>query len=123
MGLFTPLFEELNAADARYVVVGGFAVVLHGRPEDTPLGVGEGGAHRRMQGALVALDSQHIVGPRGSQGLHDGPLAAGGVDRDDGSLQDHAVESAGDGRDRIALGLTGLLGQGQALPNQADRGR
>lgn len=30
MGLFTPLFEELNAADARYVVVGGFAVVLHG---------------------------------------------------------------------------------------------
>ena len=30
MGLFTPLFEALNAADARYVVVGGFAVVLHG---------------------------------------------------------------------------------------------
>ena len=30
MGLFTPLFEALNACDARYVVVGGFAVVLHG---------------------------------------------------------------------------------------------
>ena len=30
VGLFTPLFEALNACDARYVVVGGFAVVLHG---------------------------------------------------------------------------------------------
>lgn len=30
MGLFTPLFETLNARDGRYVVVGGFAVVLHG---------------------------------------------------------------------------------------------
>lgn len=30
MGLFTALFKALNAADARYVVVGGFAVILHG---------------------------------------------------------------------------------------------
>ena len=30
MGLFTPLFEALHACGARYVVVGGFAVVLHG---------------------------------------------------------------------------------------------
>ena len=30
MGLFEPIFEALNAADARYVVVGGVATVLHG---------------------------------------------------------------------------------------------
>ena len=30
MSLFAPLFSALNAADVRYVVVGGVAVVLHG---------------------------------------------------------------------------------------------
>ena len=30
MSLFEPLFEALNTAEVRYVVVGGFAVVLHG---------------------------------------------------------------------------------------------
>lgn len=30
MSLFGPLFSALNAADVRYVVVGGVAVVLHG---------------------------------------------------------------------------------------------
>lgn len=30
MDLILPIFRELNSADARYVVVGGFAVVLHG---------------------------------------------------------------------------------------------
>lgn len=30
MALFEPLFLALNAANARYVVVGGFATVLHG---------------------------------------------------------------------------------------------
>ncbi len=30
MALFEPVFEALNAAGARYVVVGGVAVVLHG---------------------------------------------------------------------------------------------
>jgi hypothetical protein len=30
MERFTPVFEALNAANARYVVVGGLAVVLHG---------------------------------------------------------------------------------------------
>jgi hypothetical protein len=30
VGLFGPLFSALNAADVRYVVVGGVAVVLHG---------------------------------------------------------------------------------------------
>ncbi len=45
-----------------------------------------------MQGGLVALDGQHVVGPRGLQVLHDGPLAAGGIDRDDGPLQHHARE-------------------------------
>src|SRR5439155_1529323 len=30
VSLFEPLFEALNTAEVRYVVVGGFAVVLHG---------------------------------------------------------------------------------------------
>jgi len=30
VALFEPIFESLNAAGARYVVVGGVAVVLHG---------------------------------------------------------------------------------------------
>ncbi|MCI0634263.1 MAG: nucleotidyltransferase [Actinobacteria bacterium] len=30
MALFEPIFDALNRADARYVVVGGVAVVLHG---------------------------------------------------------------------------------------------
>ena len=30
MSLFEPLFDALNAAEVRYVVVGGFATVLHG---------------------------------------------------------------------------------------------
>jgi hypothetical protein len=30
MSLFLPVFEALNASGARYVTVGGFAVVLHG---------------------------------------------------------------------------------------------
>ena len=30
MSLFEPLFDALNAAEVRYVVVGGLAVVLHG---------------------------------------------------------------------------------------------
>ena len=66
-----------------------------------------------MQGALVALQGQHVVGARGLQFLHDGPLAAGGVNRDQGRVQDQALEQAGDGRDFVALGLARLLGQGQ----------
>ncbi len=50
----------------------------------------------------MALDGQH----------------AGGIDRDHGSLQDHALEQAGDGRDFVALGHARFLGQGQALPYQ-----
>ena len=30
MSLFEPVFEALNGAQVRYVVVGGFATVLHG---------------------------------------------------------------------------------------------
>ena len=30
MSLFEPLFDALNAAEVRYVVVGGLAAVLHG---------------------------------------------------------------------------------------------
>lgn len=30
VGIFEPVFEALNAAEARYVVVGGLATVLHG---------------------------------------------------------------------------------------------
>jgi len=35
VGLFEPVFSALNGADARYVVVGGLAVVLHGHPRLT----------------------------------------------------------------------------------------
>lgn len=35
MALFEPIFEALNAAGVRYVVVGGVAVVLHGHPRLT----------------------------------------------------------------------------------------
>ena len=52
---------------------------------------------------------QHVVGAGGPQGLHNGRQAAGRIDRDDGPLQGHAVEQAGESRDRMALGRTGLL--------------
>ncbi len=35
MALFEPVFEALNRAGVRYVVVGGVAVVLHGHPRLT----------------------------------------------------------------------------------------
>jgi hypothetical protein len=35
MALFEPVFGALNQAEARYVVVGGLAVVLHGHPRLT----------------------------------------------------------------------------------------
>ena len=35
MALFEPVFSSLNAADVRYVIVGGLAVVLHGYPRLT----------------------------------------------------------------------------------------
>ena len=35
MPLFEPVFSALNAADVRYVIVGGLAVVLHGHPRLT----------------------------------------------------------------------------------------
>lgn len=35
MALFEPVFEALTAADVRFVVVGGVAVVLHGHPRLT----------------------------------------------------------------------------------------
>jgi hypothetical protein len=35
VALFEPIFEALDAADVRYVVVGGVAVVLHGHPRLT----------------------------------------------------------------------------------------
>ena len=34
--------------------------------------------------------------PRGPQVLHDGPLAAGGIDRDDGPVQDQTLEQVGE---------------------------
>ena len=69
-----------------------------------------------VQGGLVALDGQHGVG--GPQVLHDGPLAAGGVHGEDGSLQGHALKQAGHGRACVALGLARFLSQGQPLPHQ-----
>ena len=124
-GVGHPLAEAGPAQDragapfaAPAVALDGLALVLHFGREGAPLGLLEGGAHLGMQGGLVALDGQDVVGTGGLQVLHDGPLAAGGVDRDHGPLQDHAFEQAGDGRDLVALGLAGLLGQGQALPHQ-----
>jgi hypothetical protein len=35
VSLFEPLFDALNRAHARYVVVGGVALVLHGHPRLT----------------------------------------------------------------------------------------
>ncbi len=88
------------------------------QPSCTPVGLCEGRAHLGMQVGLVARDGQHVVGPGGPQVLHAGPLAAGSVDRNDGPLQHHALEQAGDGRVCVALDLAGLLGQGQSLPHQ-----
>ncbi len=45
-----------------------------------------------------------MVGLRDPQVLHDGGLAAGGIERDHGPLQNHAVEQAEDGRDLVAIG-------------------
>ena len=124
-GVGHPLAEAGSAQDragaplaAPAVALDGLALVLHFGREGAPVGLLEGRAHLGMQGGLVALDGQYVVGTGGLQVLHDGPLAAGGVDRDDGPLQHHAFEQAGDGRDFVALGLAGLLGQGQPLPHQ-----
>jgi Nucleotidyltransferase of unknown function (DUF6036) len=59
MSLFEPVFSALNAADARYVVVGGLAVVLHGHPRltadvDIVLDLEPESARRAME-ALKAL--------------------------------------------------------------------
>ena len=75
-----------------------------------------------VQVGLVALDGQHVVGVGGPQVLPDGPLAAGGVHGDNGSLQDHALKQAGHGCACVALGLARFLGQGQPLPHQEDTG-
>lgn len=50
---------------------------------------------------------QHVVGAGGPQDLHNGRQAAGRIDRDE-ALQGHAVEQAGESRDLMALGRTGL---------------
>ena len=73
-----------------------------------------------VQVGLVALDGQHVVGVGGPQVLPDGPLAAGGVHGDNGSLQDHALKQAGHGCACVALGLARFLDQGQPLPHQED---
>lgn len=54
MALFEPVFFALNAADVRYVVVGGLAVVLHGHPRltadmDLVLDLEPNAAKRAMQ--------------------------------------------------------------------------
>lgn len=59
MPLFEPVFCALNGAGARYVVVGGLAVVLHGHPRltsdvDIVLDLEPAGAKRAME-ALKAL--------------------------------------------------------------------
>lgn len=46
------------------VALAGLAVVLHRRSEDARCGLFEGRAHLRMQGGLVALDGEHVVGRR-----------------------------------------------------------
>ena len=51
---------------------------------------------------------QQMVGAGVSQDLHDGPLAAGGVDGDHSPFQEHAVEQAWNGRDLVALDRTWL---------------
>lgn len=62
MALFEPIFEALAAADVRYVVVGGVAVVLHGHPRltaDLDLAVNlEPPAAQRAIGALTGLGLQ-----------------------------------------------------------------
>jgi hypothetical protein len=59
MALFEPIFEALHAADVRYVVVGGVAVVLHGHARltaDLDLAVDlEPAVARRAIGALTDL--------------------------------------------------------------------
>ncbi len=59
MALFEPIFEALNRAGVRYVVVGGVAVVLHGHPRltaDLDLAVDlSPGEARRAIDTLVGL--------------------------------------------------------------------
>ena len=124
-GVRHPLAESGTAQDlagaslaSATVALDGLAAVLHLGREGSPLRVVEGRLHYPVEGALVALESQHVVGAARPQGLHDGGLAAGGIDRDHGSLQHHAREQAGEGRDLVALGPTRLLDQGQPLPHQ-----
>ena len=59
MPLFEPIFEALNSVNARYVVVGGVAVVLHGHPRltadlDLVVDLAPGEA-RKVVDALVGL--------------------------------------------------------------------
>lgn len=54
LGIRHPL-AEAGAAQDRAVALDGLAVVLDRRREGAPLGVGEGGAHLRMQRGLVRL--------------------------------------------------------------------
>ena len=120
--LFAKAGAAQHGADAPFaaaaVALDGLATVLCPGRADAPLGLVEGRLHLPVEGALVALDRQHVVGVGRPQGLHDGPLAAGGVDRDHGPFQVDAVEQTGDGRDLVALGVARLLGQRQPLPHQ-----
>ncbi len=120
------LFAEAGAAQDRAgaplaataVALDGLAAVLHFGCEGTPVGIVEGRLDLPVEGALVALEGQDVVGAVGPQGLHNGRLAAGGVDRDHGPLQVDAVEQTGEGRNLVALAVARFLGHGQPLPHQ-----
>ena len=103
---------------AAAVALDGLAAVFRLGREGPPLGVVEGRLHLPVEGTLVALESQHVVGLGLPQRLHDGGLAADGIDGDHGSFQDQAVQQAGERGHLVALGPTRLLGQGQPLPHQ-----
>ncbi len=96
----------------------GQAAVFRLRRECAPLGIGESRGHFLVEGGLVALDGQNVVGARVSQILHYGRLAAVSVDGDHGPFQDYTVKQAGDSRDLVAPGRARLLSQGQSLPHQ-----
>ena len=59
---FSDLFAELNAAGARYLLVGGYAIAVHAATPDTPLGLlsqlDEGG---RLVAPVAAGDQEVLM--------------------------------------------------------------
>jgi len=82
---FLDLIIELNRADARYLLVGGHAVAVHGRPRATKTSTFGSRPHRRTQPASCLPCARSADLPRDFSQLHESDRAE--------NLAFHAVSS------------------------------